>query len=161
MTDVKKMTLAERAGHKLGRWVKPLVRLEAAIVQRLVTAGIPSGLALTLKWAIRCALALALLYFALIPALIILVFFFFLTLGGGEAETGNDDMEEITDYMRKEEEALKPKWREGHSGWGLYSHDDQALDVDNRMTIRSRRSVVVRKTVSMVTPALYLSDSHI
>lgn len=130
MTNVKKMTFAERAGHKLGRWVKPLVRLETAIVQRLVAAGIPPGLALALKWAIRCALALALLYFALIPALVFLVFFFFLALGGG-TETVDDGMEDITDYMRKEEEALKPKWREGHSGWGLYSHDDQALDVDN------------------------------
>lgn len=131
MTNVKKITFAERVGHKVGRWVKPLVRLETAIVQRLVAAGIPAGLARALKWAIRFALALALLYFALIPALVFLIFFFFLALGVGGVEVVDDEMEDISDYMRKEQEAKEPKWREGHSGWGLYSHDDQALDVDN------------------------------
>ncbi len=40
MTNVKKMTFAARAGHKAGRWVKPLVCLETAIVQCLVEARI-------------------------------------------------------------------------------------------------------------------------
>ncbi|WP_025809868.1 DUF3742 family protein [Pseudomonas chlororaphis] len=134
MNNAKKMTAAERAGHTVGRWLKPAVRLESALVQRFAAVGVPRWLALALKWIVRLALAVGLLYIAFVPALIILLLVLF-QMRSGDAEVLDDEefqkMAEFLDHMEQEEEAMKPQWREGHSGWGLYSHDDHALDVNN------------------------------
>ncbi|UOB56990.1 DUF3742 family protein [Burkholderia pyrrocinia] len=132
MQETKTMTIAERAGRTVGRWLKPIARLESVIWCRFATAGAPQWLVLTLKWGVRLALLLGLLYLSVVPALIVL----FLVLLGSLGNGRNDEAVwnpsfEVHDYMRKEEEALKPQWREGHSGWGMYSHDDHALDVDD------------------------------
>ncbi|AZD86891.1 hypothetical protein C4K14_4069 [Pseudomonas chlororaphis subsp. aureofaciens] len=132
MNNAKKMTAAERAGHTVGRWLKPIVRLESAIVQRLVAVGLPGWLALALKWTVRLALSVGLLYIAFVSALILLLFVLF-QMRRGDAEVLDDEefhkMVELHDYI-DQEEALKPQLREGHSGWGWYSHDDQALDIE-------------------------------
>ncbi|HBP6102097.1 DUF3742 family protein [Pseudomonas aeruginosa] len=124
--------LAARTGRAVGRCLRPCVRLESAIVRRLVAAGVPRWLAATLKWAVRLVLALGLLYLAFIPALIFLFVLLLANRGGGVVS--DEDMQfarDVQDYVDKEQEALKPQWREGDSGWGLYSHDGHPMDVDN------------------------------
>jgi len=132
MSTVKSMTFAERAGHTVVRWLKPVARLESTLWRSLVTAGAPRPLVLLLKWVVRFALLLGVLYVSVVPALTAIV----LVLLGRVGTESMDDKEfqdslYIHDYMQREQEALEPLWREGHSGWGLYSRDDHALDVDN------------------------------
>ncbi|MBN3849435.1 DUF3742 family protein [Paraburkholderia sp. Ac-20342] len=134
MNNVKGMTLAERAGRTFSRWLKSVVRLEAAVLRSLATAGIPRALVLALKWGVRVALGVGLLYFALVPALIILFLGFFLVPGGNSAPLDDEEFREMAEFhtfIEKEREARKPQQRDGHSGWGWYSHDDHALDIEH------------------------------
>lgn len=135
MSNAKKMTVAERAGHTVGQWLKPVVRLESAIVQRLVAIGVPRRLVLTLKWVVRLALAACLLYIAFVPAVLLFVFLFvlFLQHSDGDIVESDEEDEEIEsfvqtqNYMRKAEEAIRFPEQAGH----LYLHENQALDADN------------------------------
>ncbi|MGV8399297.1 DUF3742 family protein [Pseudomonas aeruginosa] len=70
MNDVKQMSVARRAGHTVGRWFRPVLRLETALLGSLVKAGVPQQLVLILKWGIRLPLALGLLYVAFLPVLV-------------------------------------------------------------------------------------------
>ncbi|TEP81979.1 DUF3742 family protein [Pseudomonas aeruginosa] len=124
--------LAARTGRAVGRCLRPCVRLESAIVRRLVAAGVPRWLAATLKWAVRLVLALGLLYLAFIPVLIFLFVLLLANRGGGVVSYEERQQSlYFQELMDAEEEAMKPQWREGESGWGLYSHDGHPLDVDN------------------------------
>ncbi|EPG2630793.1 TPA: DUF3742 family protein [Pseudomonas aeruginosa] len=124
--------LAARTGRAVGRCLRPCVRLESAIVRRLVAAGVPRWLAATLKWAVRLVLALGLLYLAFIPALIFLFVLLLANRGGGVvSDEERQQSLYFQELMDAEEEAMKPQWREGESGWGLYSHDGHPMDVDN------------------------------
>ncbi|WP_196487790.1 DUF3742 family protein [Burkholderia cepacia] len=122
MKKAKAVTFAERAGRTVGRWLKPVVRMESTVWRNVAAAGAPHGLVLTLKWCVRLALLLGLMYLSIVPALIVLILVLLGSRGAGTAdeEPWNPSFE-VHDYMRTEEEALKPRWREGHSGWGLYS----------------------------------------
>ncbi|HCI1801415.1 TPA: DUF3742 family protein [Pseudomonas aeruginosa] len=124
--------LAARTGRAVGRCLRPCVRLESAIVRRLVAAGVPRWLAATLKWAVRLVLALGLLYLAFIPALIFLFVLLLANRGGGVvSDEERQQSLHFQELMDAEEEAMKPQWREGEFGWGLYSHDGHPMDVDN------------------------------
>lgn len=133
MGNVAKMTVAERIGHAVGRCLKPIMRLETTVLRRLVSTGVPCFLASVLKWAVRLALILGFLYFALVPALIITPIVLYLVGGNssGNAADEEEDWQYIHDYMEKERKAREPEWRDGHSGWGMYSYDDIALNVYN------------------------------
>ncbi|UQS88748.1 DUF3742 family protein [Pseudomonas chlororaphis subsp. piscium] len=115
MNNAKKMTAAERAGHTVGRWLKSVVRLESAIVQRLVAVGIPGWLTLALKWIVRLALVVGLLYIAFVPALILLLFVLFQMRSGDAEVLDDEEFEESFNFhynMDMEEEARKARERE-------------------------------------------------
>lgn len=130
MVNVAKMTVAERIGHAVGHCLKLIIRLETTVLRRLISKGVPCFLASVLKWAVRLTLIFGLLYFALVPALIITPIVLYL-VGGNSS--GNVDEEEdwqyIQDYMEKERKAQEPEWQDEPLGWGRYSHDDIAHDI--------------------------------
>lgn len=126
----KKMTAGESIGHAVGWCFKTIIRLETAVLRRLISKGVPCFIASILKWTVRLTLILGLLYFALVPALIITPIVLYLVGGNSSGSVDEEeDWQYIQDYMEKEE-ALKPQLRNGHSGWGWYSHDDQALSIE-------------------------------
>ncbi|HIH2751405.1 DUF3742 family protein [Burkholderia aenigmatica] len=115
MQNTRSPTFAERAGRAVGRWLKPAVRLENAIVRHLVVSGVPRPLAVALKWIVRLAIALGMLYFAFVPALIVL-FLFVLVLGSGGTGIADDEDWSESFYfhyeMQKNEEARKAREEE-------------------------------------------------
>ncbi|MBY4709823.1 DUF3742 family protein [Burkholderia cepacia] len=114
MKKAKAVTFAERAGRTVGRWLKPVVRMESTVWRNVAAAGAPHGLVLTLKWCVRLALLLGLMYLSIVPALIVLILVLLGSRGAGTAdeEPWNPSFE-VHDYMRTEEEALKPRGARG------------------------------------------------
>ncbi|EHD1638524.1 DUF3742 family protein [Salmonella enterica] len=135
MNNVDKIPAAERAGQTVGRWLKSVIRLESALLHRIAATGVPRWLVLMLKWVIRLVLVLVFFYIAFVPALVVLmlsIVFFLQHRDGYEASNDEEYQKNAAFYEQtaENEEALKPQLRDGHSGWGWYSHDDQALDIE-------------------------------
>ncbi|WP_211460882.1 DUF3742 family protein [Collimonas silvisoli] len=109
MQETKTMTFAERAGRTVGRWLKPIARLESAVWRRFATAGAPHWLVLTLKWGVSLALLLGLLYLSVVPALIVL---FLVLLGGGTGVMDDEEFQESFNFhynLDQEEEERKAR----------------------------------------------------
>ncbi|WP_273828442.1 DUF3742 family protein [Pseudomonas chlororaphis subsp. aureofaciens] len=137
MNNAKRMTVAERAGHTVGRWLKSVMRLESSVVQNAVAVGVPCWLALALKWAVRLALAAGLLYIAAVPAVLILGFLIVLFLHHSDDDRdfieSDEEDEQIESffqtqtYMKRAEDAMRFPEQAGH----LHPREDQALDADS------------------------------
>jgi hypothetical protein len=116
MKEMKAMlqaTNSERTGRWLGRAWRGFVRQEARAVQWLASKRLPAGVGRLLSWIVKLAVFGLLLYAALWLALLLTL----AVLAAWFAQKWDRGHEG------------DPRWREGHSGFGLYDENEWRHDM--------------------------------
>jgi hypothetical protein len=103
---------AERIGRTLGRAWRSVLRLERNACAWLMAQGLPTGIARALPLILRLAVLGVVLYAAFWLAILVIS----MAVAVWNARNAN------CNWMRE------PEWREGFSGYGLYTYDDFRID---------------------------------
>ncbi|WP_397458514.1 DUF3742 family protein [Pseudomonas asplenii] len=114
MTCYPKTSKAERVGHWLGKAYRALLRHEWRMRLWLVVHGLPATAAAVIAWSIRLIFLALLVSFSLLLLAVLVVMLFL--IGRGVA---------LSDLSYPVPET---QWRDGHSGYGLYSRDGYRID---------------------------------
>jgi len=109
--NTKTMGTAERFGRWLGRLWRSYVCREKQVAGWLVVRGMPAGGATILLWIVKLVVLGVLLYVVFWLALLLL-FAIAVACAARNAEW----------------ETPKPEWKNGLSGYGLYTHDGYRID---------------------------------
>lgn len=104
---------AERVGRWLGRGYRGLMRQEQRLRLWLVGLGVPATGAKVFAWCLRLSVIVLLLSVSIVLAMIV---FGLWVIGRGVARSD-------LSYRTPEVE-----WRNGHSGFGLYTRDEFRID---------------------------------
>src|SRR5258708_1784776 len=107
---------AERTGAVIGRAWRRWLRQEHRLIGWLVSKGLPATTAKTLLWIVTLAALAVLLYVALWLTLL-LAFAFSVACAARNADWDEEDHQ--------------PEWRNGVSGFGLYTTDGYRIDPHN------------------------------
>ena len=113
MKPSAKTNFGERIGRTLGRMGQGCARLDRNAGAWLVTRGLPVAVATALLWIVKLAIFAVLLFVAFWFALLLL---FGIVAAWVVRNSGWEDED-------------KPKWREGHSGFGLYDKNEWRHDM--------------------------------
>ncbi|AZF53180.1 hypothetical protein C4J85_2695 [Pseudomonas sp. R4-34-07] len=113
MSGHPKNSKAERVGRWLGRAYVGLLRQEQRLRLWLIGLGIPAPGARAFAWCLRLSAIVLLLSFSLVLAMIV---FSLWLVGRGVARS---DLSYRTPDV---------EWRDGHSGFGLYTRDGFRID---------------------------------
>jgi hypothetical protein len=104
---------AEQAGRWLGYACKRVLQSEPRVTAWLVKQGIPFGVSKSTVWIIKLAILAAVIYLSLVVALFLVALVVFAHL------MSNADLSTEQD---------QPEWRNGVSGFGLYTRDEYRID---------------------------------
>lgn len=111
MDTATRTSIAQRLGRALGRGWRAYARGERRASNWLVSKGVPLAGATALLWGSKLAVLGLLLYVTFWLALL-LVFLVLVARG----------------YDTVDWKTPEPEWRDGHSGYGLYTDDDYRID---------------------------------